>query len=68
MRWLRNLWYARMRRIDMKVLWPACVRYSTSMEQARATFTDHALNDKAWTVLGPDAVKAIIDGLVGEKR
>ena len=52
----------------MKVLWPACVRYSTSMEQARATFTAHAMHDPAWITLGPDAVKAIIDELMEDNK
>ena len=67
MKWIRNLWHTRTRRIDMEILWPCCVQYSTSMEQARAVFTAHAMNDKAWTALGPDATKEIIAGLRGDK-
>lgn len=68
MRWIKNWWYARQRQVDIKILWPECVRYSPNLEMAKAMFEVHAYNDFAWMVLGEEAVEKIIDGLVGGAR
>ncbi len=46
--WLRNLWWARQRKIDLMCLWPACVRQARDLDHARAAFAVHAFNDPAW--------------------
>ncbi len=63
MTWIRQLWYRRLRRIDMEVLWPSCRRLAKDIDQARAAFACHAMHDPAWLSLGEDEVKAFIDEL-----
>jgi hypothetical protein len=67
MKWLLNLWYARLRRIDLEVLWPMCFDRASDLDSAKAAFAFHAFNDKAWLVLGEDEVIRQIDGLTGGK-
>jgi hypothetical protein len=44
--------YAPRRRLDMKILWPACKRVSEEqglgMAGAKASFAFHAFQDSAW--------------------
>lgn len=48
--WLQARWRARQRRIDMKILWPACKDVSCGdMDVAKAAFASHAFHDEAWT-------------------
>lgn len=61
MRWLKNLWYARMRRIDLQILWPACKSKAKTLDDARAAFAVHAFHDPAWLSLGKDAIYQFID-------
>lgn len=63
MRWLRSLWYARLRKIDMDILWPTCRDQAKNLDNARAAFAVHAMNDPAWMFLGEEAACQIIDGL-----
>jgi hypothetical protein len=63
MRWIRNWWYARQRRIDLRILWPACIAQAPSLHHAKAAFAFHAYNDPAWICLGEDEIYRIIDKL-----
>lgn len=63
MKWIMGLWYRRLRGIDLKILWPACVRQASSLDVARGAFALHAFNDKAWLFLGEQAIYDAIDGL-----
>jgi hypothetical protein len=62
--YLRSLWYARLRKIDLKILWPSCKTLAPDLDHARAAFAMHALHDRAWTVLGEAEVCEIVDRLV----
>jgi hypothetical protein len=59
MNWLKSLWYRHLRRIDMQILWPACVEKAPDLEHARAAFALHAFNDPAWLALGEGIYSAI---------
>lgn len=62
--WIRNWWWAQQRKTDMKVLWPVCKDQTHSLEQARAVFALHALNDPAWRQhYGGDGLMDFIDTL-----
>ena len=61
--WLRSRWYARLRKIDLDILWPSCRDQASSLDQARAAFAFHALHDPAWRHLGEPEALRIIDGL-----
>ena len=63
MNWIRNWWYKRLRKLDMKILWPTCLEHAQNLDDAKAAFACHAFHDEAWTVLGRDEVYRIIDGL-----
>jgi hypothetical protein len=56
MRWLLNLWYRRLRSIDLEILWPACRDNAKDLDYARAAFALHAFNDEAWIVLGEEEI------------
>jgi hypothetical protein len=58
--WLLSFWYRRCRKLDMQILWPSCVRLAPDLDRAKAAFAVHALNDKAWLVLGEDQVISFI--------
>jgi hypothetical protein len=62
-RWLQGLWYARLRKIDMDVLWPTCAAQAHDLDHAKAAFAVHAFNDPAWQFLGEDATRRFIDDL-----
>lgn len=62
-RWITERWYERMRRIDMEILWPACVRQAPDLEHAKAAFASHVFHDEAWLVLGHDQIVELIDTL-----
>jgi hypothetical protein len=63
MKWIRNWWYARQRRIDLRILWPACISQAPNLDDAKAAFAVHAYNDPAWIWLGEDEIYRIIDSL-----
>jgi hypothetical protein len=63
MRWLQGRWYARLRKIDLKILWPACLENAYNTDQAQAAFAMHAFNDPAWLFLGEDEIRRQIDAL-----
>jgi hypothetical protein len=60
---IRMGWQRRQRRLDMEVLWPACLEVSPDLDRAKAVFAAHCLHDPAWTSLGEDALFAFIDQL-----
>lgn len=60
---IRELWYAEMRRADLSVLWPTCVRVAEDIKLARALFSLHVFNDEAWLFLGREKIVQIIDEL-----
>lgn len=63
--WLKDWWYARLRKIDMEVLWPTCLAGARDLDHAKAAFAVHAFNDPAWLFLGRNAIHQIINGLEG---
>jgi hypothetical protein len=62
-RWLLGLYYARLRRIDLEILWPSCRDQAWSIDHARAAFAVHAFRDPAWLFLGHDEIANTIDRL-----
>jgi hypothetical protein len=67
MKWILGLWCARLRRIDMKILWPACVDGAQSLDHAKAAFAAHAFHDPAWQFLGEQETYNFIDALTGDE-
>ena len=63
MRWLMGLWYAHCRRLDVQLLWPSCKAGATSLDYAKCAFALHAVNDRAWQVLGGDEIVRRVDAL-----
>jgi hypothetical protein len=63
MRHLRAWWYARLRRIDIEILWPTCVREAGDLDHAKAAFAVHAFHDRAWLWLGEDEIIRRIEAL-----
>lgn len=63
MRWLRNLWHAQTRRLDLVILWPSCRKFAPDLDHAKAAFAMHAFNDAGWLVLGEDEIYRRIDEL-----
>jgi hypothetical protein len=61
--WIKKLWYAHLRRIDIQVLWPLCKEKSESLGHAKAIFAVHAVHDRAWLILGTDEIIRRIDQL-----
>lgn len=62
---IARFWRDRQRRIDMKILWPACRDQTDSLDDARSAFLTHCLNDHAWR---RDYSVAQIDEFVGRLR
>jgi hypothetical protein len=46
---LRSWWHRKQRSTDLEILWPACRDQAPNIEQARAAFYFHTVNDRAWT-------------------
>jgi hypothetical protein len=63
MRALLKWWRRRQRELDLEILWPACLEYSTSLDEAKAAFAMHAFNDRAWTSLGEAEIIRRIEAL-----
>jgi hypothetical protein len=59
----RDWWNGRRRRLDLEILWPECRRLARDLPSARRAFEAHVVNDPAWTCLGDEHVKAIIEAL-----
>ena len=60
---IKGLWYARVRRIDLDVLWPICKAGANDLDHAKAAFATHAFNDPAWQALGEAEIFRRIDEL-----
>jgi hypothetical protein len=60
---IRELYYRRLRRLDMEILWPSMLRDAKNLDHAKAAFAVHAMNDPAWLILGEDAIVAFIESL-----
>ena len=60
---LLGWWYRRLRRIDVKILWPACREQTQNLDMAKAAFAFHAFHDKAWLYLGENEIVKQIDAL-----
>jgi hypothetical protein len=61
--WLQRRWHAQQRRIDMDILWPACLREARDLDHAKAAFARHCMHDEAWLALGENAIIELIDDL-----
>lgn len=62
--YISGLWYARLRRIDLQILWPVCRDNAVSLDHAKAAFAVHAYRDPAWQFLGEDEIYRQIEGLL----
>jgi hypothetical protein len=60
---MMNWWRARLRRIDLEILWPTCKREAPDLDHAKAIFAVHAFNDPAWVSLGQARLIEMIDEL-----
>jgi hypothetical protein len=67
-KWLRQRWNRRRRRIDMQVLWPACLKNAPTLDHAKAAFAQHVFHDTAWAEFSPRELYAFIDGLIDERH
>lgn len=63
LRWIRDRWYRRLRRIDLEILWPSCKSEAPDLIHAKAVFALHCFNDRVWMRLGHDEVCRIINEL-----
>lgn len=63
-RWVKGLWYARLRAIDRKILWPEMKKQAKSLEHARDAFAIHASNDHAYSDMTDEELADYIDNLV----
>ena len=61
--WLRDMWWRRQRSVDLALLWPECKAQATSLDQARAVFAFHAMNDPAWRDFYGDKLQQVISEL-----
>lgn len=61
-RFLRNRWYAHLRRIDIEILWPSCRKLAPDLDHAKAAFAAHAFQDEAWLALGEEGIVGAIEG------
>jgi hypothetical protein len=62
-RWIVGKYYARLRRLDIEVLWPAIKKEALNVDDAKLVFTHHADCDPAWIFLGSKKIDEIIGGL-----
>ena len=56
---IRLWWQARMRRIDLELLWPICVKGAPDLDRAKAAFAYHAMTDPNWLALGEEGIDII---------
>lgn len=64
LRWLRELWWARQRAVDLEILWPSCKELAPDLDRARACFAVHAFNDPCWyEYYGHDKLVEVISAL-----
>jgi hypothetical protein len=60
---VRGWWRARVRRLDLEILWPLCLAGAIDRDYAKAAFTLHAMNEPAWLELGEAELLDFIDRL-----
>lgn len=60
---VRSWWRARVRRLDVEILWPLCRAGASDLDYAKAAFALHAFNEPAWRELGDEALIDFIDRL-----
>ena len=48
-KWFFNYWDKTNRITDMQILWPSCKQHATSLDDAKAVFFWHIMNDPAWS-------------------
>lgn len=60
---LRRLWNWQRRRIDLRILWPACKAQAPNLITAKAAFALHAFHDVAWANLSEPEIIQIIEEL-----
>ena len=53
-RWLVGRYYARLRRLDIEVLWPTMCERAMSLGEAQMAMVVHASRDPALLYLGED--------------
>lgn len=63
--WIARWYSARLRKIDLQILWPICLKQAKDLDHAKAAFAVHAFNDPAWLRLGEEEIKRRIDALGG---
>jgi hypothetical protein len=66
--WFFDMWYARQRQIDLRILWPACREQALNLDQAKAAFTRHARSDPAWLHLSKEHADRIINALGSSEK
>ena len=63
-RWFAARQRKHLRRIDMDVLWPTCLKAANNLDHAKAAFAVHAVNDPAWrTDYSEEEILEFIDRL-----
>lgn len=66
--WLAKQWRKIQRRMDMQMLWPACVEHADSLDQAKAAFYWHVSQDSAWSDYDEKSLIEFVDQLKPEQR
>jgi hypothetical protein len=56
-------YYARLRHMDMDILWPSILAEAKDLDVAKALLYKHAMMDPAWRILGEEAIVEFIDKL-----
>ena len=62
-RYLRARWHARLRRIDLDILWPSLRAQASDIALARDAFMMHCFCDPAWASLGEAGIIRFVNGL-----
>lgn len=61
-------WYcARLRAIDIRILWPACQEQAKHLDDAMSIFVHHVFNDFAWRRLSISEIKQQLASLAGQE-
>lgn len=60
-RWITGKYYARLRRLDIEILWPEMVKQAANEYYARSAMLQHAAHDPAWLFLGWDEIERQVD-------
>lgn len=63
MKFLREWWWARQRKMDLLLLWPQCKQLAPTLQLAKVAFMYHAVNDPAWSHYYGDKLPSVIDSL-----